>query len=590
MLRTHTCGELIESFMGKSVTLCGWVHKRRDHGELIFVDLRDAYGITQLVFDPKEDRLMHDKAHELRAEYVIKAEGIVRERPEGTKNTKIKTGGIEILVMKLDILNESLTPPFELDNAEDVSEDTRLKYRYIDLRRPSMQKIMRLRSKINHAIRQCLEKENFVEIETPFLTRSTPEGARDFLVPSRLSPGKFYALPQSPQLFKQILMVSGADRYFQIVRCFRDEDLRRDRQPEFTQLDMEMSFVEEEDIFRISEGVITNIFKAVTERSVSPEFRRLKYSEAMERFGSDKPDTRFGMELKPLSDIVKGSKFNVFNKVLDSGGAIYAINIKGGAGITRSGIDALTEEAKNLGAGGLAYFKSEKGGLASNIDKFFEKDMLALVKERLRSEEGDLILIVADKKKVALEVLGALRLALAKKNNLIDEKKFEFLWITDFPLFKYNEQEQKWDSEHHPFTACAEEDAGLLDTDDLGKIRARSYDLVINGSEIASGSVRIHSRETQEKIFKIIGLDPEEANKRFGFLLEAFKYGAPPHGGIAFGLDRFTTLFTGSQSIRDVIAFPKTQKGLCLMTEAPSDVDEGQLKELNIKKIGGSKG
>ena len=585
MLRTHTCGELNKQSISKEVTVAGWVHRRRDHGELIFIDARDAYGLTQLVFDPKENRSLHDKAHELKSEYVIQAKGTVRKRPAGTENKKLPTGEIEILVKELNILNTSSTPPFEVDEALSVSDETRLRYRYIDLRRPHMQKNMRLRHRVNNSIRDFLTKENFVEIETPFLTRSTPEGARDYLVPSRLNPGHFYALPQSPQLFKQILMVSGFDRYFQIVRCFRDEDLRRDRQPEFTQLDMEMSFVDEEDIFRISEGVIKKVFKDAKGIDIKTPFKRLKYKEAMERFGTDKPDTRFEMELVNLSEDLKDTKFNVFKKVLEKKGEIYAMNAKGYSKISRAKLDGLIEKSKDYGAAGLAYFKCEKGKLSSNIDKFFTEKELSSIKNRLNSQENDLILIVADKKEIAQTVLGSLRLDIAGEAGLVDEKKYDLIWVTDFPLFKYNEEEKRWASEHHPFTACQEGDIKLLDGKDLKNIRARSYDLVINGAEIASGSIRIHKRDLQEKIFKIIGLDKKEIQRRFGFLIEAFKYGAPPHGGIAFGLDRFSAIFTKSRTIRDVIAFPKTQKAVCPMTDAPSDVDDKQLKELHIKKI-----
>jgi aspartyl-tRNA synthetase len=584
MLRTHTCGELNKTHIGKEATLAGWVNARRDHGELIFIDARDAYGLTQLVFDPKENRPMHEKAHELKSEYVIRAKGVVRPRPAGTVNKKLPTGEIEVLVKELDILNPSLTPPFELEKAFAVSDETRLRYRYIDLRRPEMQRNIRLRHKVINSMRTFLDTENFTEIETPFLTRSTPEGARDYLVPSRLNIGKFYALPQSPQLFKQILMVSGFDRYFQVARCFRDEDLRRDRQPEFTQLDMEMSFVDENDIFTLSEGLLKKVFKDVSGAEIKTPFTRLKYGEAMERFGTDKPDTRFGMELCPLSDELKETKFKVFRKNLDKGLSVYAINAAGHAGMSRAKLDALIARAKDYGAGGLAYFKCEKGKLSSSIDKFFEKTELDAIKNRTSAGEGDLILMVSDKKDIALAALGGLRLDIAKDARLIDEKRLDFLWITDFPLFKYSEEEKRWVSEHHPFTACKEEDVKLLDAKDLGRIRARSYDLVINGAEVASGSVRIHKKDLQEKIFKIIGLPREEAVKRFGFLMEAFKYGAPPHGGIALGLDRFVTIFTGSDSIRDVIAFPKTQKAVCPLTGAPSGAEERQLKELRIRR------
>jgi len=584
MLRTQTCGELNAKDMGKKVTLAGWVHTRRDHGDLIFIDLRDAYGLTQLVFDPKAHPLMHKKCHDVKGEYVIKAEGTVRKRPDGTINKKLKTGEIEVLVDKLEILNPSKTPPFEIDGNTLVSDEARLKYRYIDLRSAKMQKNMRIRHRITSIMRGYLEKHNFVEVETPFLTRSTPEGARDYLVPSRLNPGKFYALPQSPQLFKQILMVAGLDKYFQIVRCFRDEDLRKDRQPEFTQLDMEMSFVEEDDIFTICEGLLKEIFKDASGVEIKTPFSRLKHEEALERFGSDKPETRFGMELVNLTDIFQNTNFKVFKKNLEVGGKIYAINAKGYATISRSKLDGLIDKAKEYGAAGLAYFKCEKGKLASNIEKYFEKTELDLVRERTKSEDGDLILIVCDSREIALGVLGSLRLDIGNEANLIDEKKFDFTWIVDFPLFKFNKEENRWDSEHHPFTSCQKSDEKYLDTKDLARIRARSYDLVINGAEIASGSIRIHRGDLQAKIFKIIGLEKEEAKKRFGFLMEAFQYGAPPHGGIAFGLDRFVTLFTGSKTIRDVIAFPKTQKAVSLLTGAPQEVDEKQLRELHIKK------
>jgi len=585
MLRTNTCGELNEEHIDKTVTLAGWVHTRRDHGEVIFLDLRDAYGVTQLVFNPEDDRLMHDRAHELKSEYVIRVEGLVRKRPEGTINEKLSTGRVEVVVKTLEILNSSLTPPFEVDDNMMVADETRLKYRYIDLRRPLMQRNMRLRHAANSVIRNFLESKRFVEIETPFLTRSTPEGARDFLVPSRLNVGKFYALPQSPQLFKQILMVAGFDRYFQIVRCFRDEDLRRDRQPEFTQLDMEMSFVTEEDIFDASEGLMKELFRKLSSQELNVPFHRLKYHEAMEKYGTDKPDTRFGMELSDLTTILKDTKFNVFKKTLESGGRIYAICVEDYAAISRSRLDGLIGRAKELGAKGLAYFKCESGKLTSNIDKYFDEKELSLIKEAASAKDGSLILIVADEKNTALNVLGDLRLEIAGETGMIDKNRIEPVWITDFPLFKYNKEENRWESEHHPFTACRDEDIELLGKgSELDKIRARSYDLVINGSEIASGSIRIHKKELQAKIFDIIGLGEKEAERRFGFLIEAFKYGAPPHGGIAFGLDRFLTIFTGSSTIRDVISFPKTQKAVCPMTNAPSDVDEKQLKELHIKK------
>jgi aspartyl-tRNA synthetase len=586
MLRTHTCDELNTALIGKDVTLAGWVHSRRDHGELIFIDMRDAYGVCQIVFDPEVDRDLHGRAHELKGEYVVQVTGTVRKRPEGTVNPKLPTGEVEMVVRECVILNPSLTPPFEVNQEADVSDETRLAYRYIDLRRPKMQRNLRLRHRVNASMRRYLEGMRFVEIETPFLTKSTPEGARDYLVPSRLSPGRFYALPQSPQLFKQILMVAGYDRYYQIVRCFRDEDLRKDRQPEFTQLDIEMSFVEEEDIFALSEGLLKQVFKEVLNREIPTPFPRMKHRDAMERYGTDKPDTRFGMEIAPLTDILKETKFNIFKKTIEKGGLIYAINAKKYGDISLSKINGLIEKSKEYGAGGLAYFRCENGKLSSNIDKFFSEEEKGSVKTRTAAEDGDLILIVADTRETALGVLGQLRLDIAREQKLTDGERYDCVWITDFPLFVYNDDEKRWFSEHHPFTACAPSDAGLLEKEDaLGGIRARSYDLVINGIEMASGSIRIHNRELQEKIFKIIGLGKAEAEQRFGFLIEAFKYGAPPHGGIAFGIDRFLTICVKSHTIRDVIAFPKTQKAVCLMTDAPSDIDEKQLKELHIKKV-----
>ncbi|OGW75897.1 MAG: aspartate--tRNA ligase [Omnitrophica bacterium RBG_13_46_9] len=586
MLRSHTCGELNAKHINEEVTLAGWVHARRDHGEIIFIDIRDAYGITQLVFDPKDSRDIHKEAHELKSEYVIRINGLVRRRPSGTDNPKLPTGDIEIVVRGLTVLNPSLTPPFEINQSAVVSDETRLKYRYIDLRKPYMQENIRLRHRINSIFRNFLEKRHFVEIETPFLTKSTPEGARDYLVPSRLNMGKFYALPQSPQLFKQILMVSGFDRYFQIVRCFRDEDLRKDRQPEFTQLDVEMSFIDEDDIFELSEGLIRGVFKNIPNIEMPTPFPRIKHREAMERFGTDKPDTRFGMEIVNLTDALKETKFKIFKNTLEKGGGIYAINAKGCAKYSLSKINGLIDKAKEYGAEGLAYFKCENAKLVSNIDKFFGDAEKESMRKTALAEDGDLMLIVAQKREIALGVLGSLRLDIARDRGMIDENKHSCLWVTDFPLFAYNEEDKRWVSEHHPFTACAEEDIRFLeDNKRYGAIRARSYDLVINGIEIASGSIRIHTREMQERIFKIIGLNDEEANKRFGFLLEAFKYGAPPHGGIAFGLDRFATIFINSNTIRDVIAFPKTQKAVCLMTDAPSDVDDSQLKELHIRKV-----
>ncbi|MDD5439362.1 MAG: aspartate--tRNA ligase [Candidatus Omnitrophica bacterium] len=585
MLRTHTCGELSEKNNGADVTLSGWVHSRRDHGELVFVDLRDAYGITQIVFDPKESRELHAQAEKLRSEFVIQVAGTVRLRPKGTENTKIPTGLIEIAARKMVILNQALTPPFEIDDTQTVSEEARLKYRYIDLRRPVMQRNLRLRHRMNKIMRDFLDEKKFVEVETPILTKSTPEGARDYLVPSRLNAGYFFALPQSPQLFKQILMVSGLDRYYQIARCFRDEDLRADRQPEFTQLDIEMSFIDEEDVFALCEELLVMLFKDLKGITLKTPFPRLPYREAMARYGSDKPDTRIPIELKDISSIVKACNFNVFKQVIGSGGSVIGLTGRGCAGFSRSKIDELTKLVQSWGAKGLAYFILEDGKVNSPIQKFFTQDELAAITGAMGAVPGDIMFFVADRKEVIYPALNALRIELARINKLIDHDKVDLLWVVDFPLFKYNEEEKRWESEHHPFTSLKTDDIPLIEKGDLGNIRSKSYDLVINGMEIASGSIRIHSKELQEKIFKTIGISGEEAAVRFGFLLDAFRYGAPPHGGIALGLDRFITIFTKSESIRDVIAFPKTQKAVCPMTSAPSTVDEKQLKELHIRTI-----
>jgi len=616
MLRTHTCGELDDKAIGSEVTLCGWVGSRRDHGSLIFIDVRDGYGITQIVFNPpckspgfnpemegvafqggreprtlarggstpQEDAELHKKAEGLKPEFVIKVKGRVQNRPQGTENPKIATGLIEVRATSVEILNMAATPPFEIADNILVTEETRLKYRYLDLRRAAMQKNLRLRHKVCKLARDYFDERGFVEVETPILTKSTPEGARDYLVPSRVNPGMFYALPQSPQLFKQILMVSSFDRYFQIAKCFRDEDLRADRQPEFTQFDIEMSFVTEEDIYEISEGLMKKLFKETIGVDLTTPFPRLKYSEAMSRFGCDKPDMRFALELKEISDIVKDCQFKIFQEALKKGGKAIAINAKGCGSYSRGQIDELIEFVKEYGARGLANFKVEKGALVSQIDKFFSKEELDGIKERLAGEEGDMIFIVADKARTVYDAMANLRKLFGKRLNMIDEKAFNFLWVTDFPLLKYNDEEKRWESEHHPFTSVHPDDVKLFEKgESLGQVRARSYDLVINGTEIGSGSIRIHERKLQELIFKTIGITSEQARLRFGFLLDAFRYGAPPHGGVAFGLDRLMTLFVGCDSIRDVIGFPKTQKAFCPMTNAPSPVDEKQLNELGIK-------
>ncbi len=584
MLRTHNCGELNEKNIGATATLCGWVGARRDHGNLIFIDIRDAYGITQVVFNPKMSAEIHKKAEELRSEFVISVTGKVETRPSGTQNPKIPTGQIELSADSLEILNAAMTTPFEIQDDANVTEESRLKYRYLDLRRGPMQRNLRLRHKVCKSARDYFDQRNFIEVETPILTKSTPEGARDYLVPSRVNPGMFYALPQSPQLFKQILMVSSLDRYFQIAKCFRDEDLRADRQPEFTQFDIEMSFVEEEDIYGISEGLMKKLFKDAIGVELETPFPRLEYAESMARYGCDKPDIRFGLELVEITDIVKGCQFKIFREVADKAGKIIAINAKGCASYSRGAIDELIEFVKEYGAKGLANFKCESGKLSSQIDKFFSSEELDAIKSALGAVDGDMIFIVADKKKVAYDAMSNLRKLLGKKLGLIDEKSFKFLWVTDFPLFQYSEEDKRWVSEHHPFTSVHPDDLELLKKGEtLDRVRSRSYDLVINGTEIGSGSIRIHDRNMQELIFKTIGISDDEAKARFGFLLDAFKYGAPPHGGVAFGLDRLMTLFVGCDSIRDVIAFPKTQKAFCPMTSAPSGVDEKQLNELSIR-------
>ncbi len=585
MKRTHTCGELTTGDIGKKVTLAGWVHRRRDHGGLIFIDLRDRYGLTQIVFNPAASKELHDTAEGLRNEFVVTVDGEVSPRPKGTENPKIKTGGIEIVASKLAILNTAQTPPFEIEDDSQISEELRYTYRFVDLRRKCSRDKLVTRHRVCQITRSFLDKEGFIEFDTPILTKSTPEGARDYLVPSRVNPGKFFALPQSPQLFKQILMVAGMDRYFQIAKCFRDEDLRADRQPEFTQIDIEMSFVDVDDVLDLTERLIKEIFSGAIGVDLKIPFTRIRHSEAIDRFGIDKPDTRFGMELEDLTKILQGSQFQTFEKVIASGGIIKALNLKGKADISRGEIDGLTEFAIKEGAKGLAYFKVTGSGLESPISKFFPEEQQKALIQKMQAVKGDMILAVADRKGAVNETLAHLRLHLAEKYGLIDKSKFNFLWVVEFPWFKYNEEEKRWEAEHHPFTAPYDEDVGLIEKDP-SKVRAKAYDLVLNGVEMSSGSIRIHDRETQSKIFKAIGLGDAEIQARFGFLLEAFSYGAPPHGGIAPGLDRLVAMMTGTDSIRDVIAFPKTQKAVCFMTGAPSDVSEKQLKELGIALTG----
>jgi len=581
--RTHHCGELSEKNIDESVTLCGWVHTRRDHGGLIFIDLWDKEGLTQVVLNPQIDSLAHQHAQSLRGNYVMAVHGKVRSRPEGMVNPKLKTGKIEVYIDDLEILNRSKTPPFSGWDDQDVSEVLRLKNRYLDLRSDRLQNNLKIRYQITRVVREVLDKHGFIEVETPMLTKSTPEGARDYLVPSRLNPKKFYALPQSPQLFKQILMVAGLDRYFQIVKCFRDEDLRQDRQPEFTQIDMEMSFLDETQLFPLVEEMMQAVYREVLGITLDTPFPVLKYREAIDRFGSDKPDLRFGLELVDLGDVVQGTGFKVFADVLKKGGQVRAINVKNSAEmLSRKGLDELTELAKTYGAKGMAWIKIQKGELQSPIIKFFEKDMIDRLITTMQGEDGDTIVFIADKPKVVADALAHIRLAAAKLLGLIDDTKIKLAWITEFPLLEYDEEEKRYAAMHHPFTAPNEGDLEKF-ADTPEKISSRAYDLVLNGNEIAGGSIRIHQKDVQEKMFKLLGIGREEAELKFGFLLDALQYGAPPHGGIAFGLDRLTMLLTGADSIRDVIAFPKTQKATCLMTQAPSDIDLKQLKELKLK-------
>ena len=582
MKRTNTCGELKKKDIKKEVVLCGWTHSRRDHGGIIFIDLRDRYGLTQVVFDPKHDEKSHSEAQHLSREDVIQVKGKVRARGEGLENPKLATGEIEVIDDELNILNKAETPPLEVDDRIEVNEDMRLKYRYLDLRRSKMQNNLLVRHKAIKAVRDFYDKEGFMEFETPMLAKSTPEGARDYLVPSRVNPGKFYALPQSPQLFKQLLMVSGCDKYFQIVKCFRDEDLRADRQPEFTQIDVEMSFIDEEDIYEMHERLMKDIWKKILNIDLKIPFRRIAYDEAMSKYGSDKPDLRFGLELIDVTDIVKDCDFQVFTNNIKSGGVVKVLNVKKSS-LSRKEIDELIEFVKIYDAKGLAWAKYDGKKLESSIVKFFSEKIQKELIKKLNAENGDLLLFVSDHKHFIVNAaLGALRIHLAKKLGLIKPNTYDFVWVTDFPLIEYDENEQKHVAVHHPFTSPKDEDLKLLDKDPA-KAKAKAYDLTLNGVEIGGGSIRIHKPEIQENIFKILGISKKEAQEKFGFLLEAFRYGAPPHGGIAFGMDRIVAILTGNESIREVIAFPKTKKAESLMEGSPSDVGEKQLKELNIR-------
>ncbi len=585
MKRTHRCTELKPSDVGREVVVMGWVQRRRDLGKLIFVTLRDRSGIIQVVFNSETDPELHDKASQVRSEFVLAVRGILARRSDDAINKNMETGEIEIIASELRILNKSETPPFHIEENSDANEVLRLKHRYLDLRRPDLQGNLMLRHRIAKIARDYYDENGFCEIETPVLTKSTPEGARDYLVPSRIHPGKFYALPQSPQIFKQLLMVSGFDRYMQIVKCFRDEDLRADRQPEFTQIDLEMSFVDVEDVMTINEGFVSRLFREALGIDMPAPFRRLTYAEAMERFGSDKPDTRFGLELVNVSDLVAESGFKVFKDAVENGGSVRAINAIGaGSKFSRREIDALGEVAKTYKAKGLAWMVVEEDGLRSPIAKFLSETEIENIKDRLDAKPGDLLLFVADRDEIVFDALGHLRLELGEKLGLIDHDRYDILWVTEFPLLEYDEEEKRWVARHHMFTAPMDEDIEYLDSDP-GKVRSKAYDLVMNGYEVGGGSIRIHSQELQAKMFRVIGLSDEQARDRFGFMLEAFKYGTPPHGGMAFGLDRLTMLLAGTDNIRDVIAFPKVQAASCLMSNAPDVVEEKQLEELHIKTV-----
>ncbi|SKC70087.1 aspartate--tRNA ligase [Maledivibacter halophilus] len=581
MKRTHMCGVLRSDDIGKEVVLMGWIQRRRNLGGLIFVDLRDREGLVQIIFDKDVSEEAFNKAENVRGEFVIAVKGEVKKRQD--INTDLKTGEIEVFAKELKILSESEIPPIHINDEDEAGERIRLKYRYLDLRKPKMQKLLRTRSKIASTIRSFLDENGFLDLETPVLTKPAPEGARDYLVPSRVNPGKFYALPQSPQIFKQLLMVSGFDKYYQIVKCFRDEDLRADRQPEFTQVDIEMSFVDEEDVISINEKLVKRLFKEIKGIELDTPFMRMTYKEAMERYGSDKPDLRFGYQLKALNEVVKECGFGVFANTVKAGNDVKAININGGAEkFSKKGMKNLEKLAKTYGAKGLAWMKVTSDGIDSPISKFLSEEDTKAIIDKMESTVGDLILFVADKSSIVNTTLGALRIEIAKKLDIINEDEFKILWVTEFPLFEYDEDDGRYYAKHHPFTSPADDDIDIVESNPE-KARAKAYDLVINGSEVGGGSIRIHDSSLQERMFRALGFTDEEAYEKFGYLIDAFKYGTPPHGGIAYGLDRLTMILTCTENIRDVIAFPKTQDARCLLTEAPSVADNTQLEELKIK-------